>query len=168
MVQRGSKAPKSLRLRTKLGCSSNDVFLSVPALMTLVSFRIMQRIDRKLKEWGSMNQLRSFLAQREIKDGIDSLNRDIDEASMKFNVCPAQSPSELLFMACVPTDYDEHGNRSRTNPFQSHPRKRQGRVTGIVAANCAKPGRHEDVAEHATLSEFASCRRDYGKPSNSE
>lgn len=53
----------------------------------------MQRIDRKLREWGSMSQLRSFLAQREIKEGIDSLNRDIDEASMRFSVREAQSPS---------------------------------------------------------------------------
>jgi hypothetical protein len=55
----------------------------------------MQRINRKLKEWGSMSQLRSFLAQREIKDGIDSLNRDIDEANMRFNVCQAQCSHRL-------------------------------------------------------------------------
>lgn len=37
-------------------------------------------------EWGSWGKLKSFLQQREIKDGIDKLHRDLDAAIMKFNV----------------------------------------------------------------------------------
>ncbi|KAF8964650.1 ras guanine nucleotide exchange factor domain-containing protein [Flammula alnicola] len=47
---------------------------------------IIVRIHRKVKEWGSWNQLKSFLQQGEIKDGIDRLHRDIDAAMMKFNI----------------------------------------------------------------------------------
>ncbi|KAF8168726.1 kinase-like domain-containing protein [Pholiota molesta] len=47
---------------------------------------IIFRINRKVKEWGSWNHLKSLLAQGEIKDGIDRLHRDIDAAMMKFNV----------------------------------------------------------------------------------
>ncbi|KAF8964088.1 ras guanine nucleotide exchange factor domain-containing protein [Flammula alnicola] len=47
---------------------------------------IIMRMHRKVKEWGSWNQLKSFLHQGEIKDGIDRLHRDIDGAMMKFNI----------------------------------------------------------------------------------
>jgi len=47
---------------------------------------IISRIDRRVKEWGSWSRLKSFLQQREIKDGIDRLHRDIDAAMMKFNI----------------------------------------------------------------------------------
>ncbi|CAA7267623.1 unnamed protein product [Cyclocybe aegerita] len=47
---------------------------------------IISRINRKVKEWGSWSRLKSFLQQREIKDGIDRLHRDIDAAMMKFSI----------------------------------------------------------------------------------
>ncbi|KAF8163016.1 ras guanine nucleotide exchange factor domain-containing protein [Crassisporium funariophilum] len=47
---------------------------------------IISNIDRKVKEWSSWSRLKSFLQQREIKDGIDRLHRDIDAAMMKFNM----------------------------------------------------------------------------------
>ncbi|KAF5386738.1 hypothetical protein D9615_001785 [Tricholomella constricta] len=46
---------------------------------------IARRIDRKVNEWAALTRLKSFLQQREIKDGIDRLHRDMDAAEMKFN-----------------------------------------------------------------------------------
>jgi len=47
----------------------------------------MSRIDKKLKEWGSWSFPKSVIRQGRIKDGIDKLQRDIDAAMMKFQVC---------------------------------------------------------------------------------
>ncbi|KAG5652945.1 hypothetical protein H0H81_002953 [Sphagnurus paluster] len=47
---------------------------------------IVRRIDRKVNEWATLSRLKSFLQQREIKDGIDRLHRDMDAAVMKFNI----------------------------------------------------------------------------------
>ncbi|KAF9036774.1 ras guanine nucleotide exchange factor domain-containing protein [Panaeolus papilionaceus] len=47
---------------------------------------MVQSINRKVMEWGSWGKLKSFLQQREIKDGIDKLHRDLDAAIMKFNI----------------------------------------------------------------------------------
>ncbi|RDB23999.1 Serine/threonine-protein kinase STY17 [Hypsizygus marmoreus] len=47
---------------------------------------IVRRIDRKVTEWAALSRLKSFLQQREIKDGIDRLHRDMDAAIMKFNM----------------------------------------------------------------------------------
>ncbi|PPQ72493.1 hypothetical protein CVT24_003256 [Panaeolus cyanescens] len=47
---------------------------------------IVLSINRKVLEWGSWGKLKSFLQQREIKDGIDKLHRDLDAAIMKFNI----------------------------------------------------------------------------------
>ncbi|KAG5645836.1 hypothetical protein DXG03_005177 [Asterophora parasitica] len=47
---------------------------------------IVRRIDRKVNEWAALSRLKSFLQQREIKDGIDRLHRDMDAAVMKFNI----------------------------------------------------------------------------------
>ncbi|KDR73425.1 hypothetical protein GALMADRAFT_124495 [Galerina marginata CBS 339.88] len=47
---------------------------------------IINHIYRKVREWSSWSQLKSFLQKKEIKDGIDRLHRDIDAAMMKFNI----------------------------------------------------------------------------------
>ncbi|TFK42874.1 ras guanine nucleotide exchange factor domain-containing protein [Crucibulum laeve] len=47
---------------------------------------VIRRVDRKVNEWANLNRLKSFLQQREIKDGIDSLHRDIDGAMMQFQI----------------------------------------------------------------------------------
>ncbi|KAF8061461.1 hypothetical protein FPV67DRAFT_1509075 [Lyophyllum atratum] len=47
---------------------------------------IVRRIDRKVNEWVTLSRLKSFLQQREIKDGIDKFHRDMDAAVMKFNI----------------------------------------------------------------------------------
>ena len=59
---------------------------------------IIIRVDRKVKEWGSWSQLKSFLSQSEIKDGIDRLYRDIDTAMMKFHVSKLTGSPPLLFL----------------------------------------------------------------------
>jgi son of sevenless-like protein len=56
------------------------------SLVTTEWHRIVRRIDRKVNEWAALSRLKSFLQQREIKDGIDRLHRDMDAAMMKFNV----------------------------------------------------------------------------------
>jgi len=77
---------------TKVLEIADEIEGSVVASVTIVpnltssSNSIILRVNRKVKEWGSWNQLKSFLAQGEIKDGIDRLHRDIDAAMMKFNV----------------------------------------------------------------------------------
>ncbi|KAK0459498.1 uncharacterized protein EV420DRAFT_1763213 [Desarmillaria tabescens] len=47
---------------------------------------IVQRIHRKVNAWAQLSQLRSFLQQKEIKEGIDRLHRDIDTAVQNFNI----------------------------------------------------------------------------------
>ncbi|TFK35035.1 hypothetical protein BDQ12DRAFT_668882 [Crucibulum laeve] len=47
---------------------------------------VVRRVDRKVNEWANLNGLQSFLRQREIKDGINSLHRDIDSAMMRFQI----------------------------------------------------------------------------------
>ncbi|KAF9533346.1 hypothetical protein CPB83DRAFT_845111 [Crepidotus variabilis] len=47
---------------------------------------IIHRMHRKVADWATWGQLKSFLQQREIKDGIERLNRDLDAAMMKFHV----------------------------------------------------------------------------------
>jgi len=59
---------------------------------------VIIRVDRKVKEWGSWSQLKSFLSQSEIKDGIDRLYRDIDTAMMKFHVSKLTGSPPLLFL----------------------------------------------------------------------
>ncbi|KAG6861734.1 hypothetical protein C0995_012738 [Termitomyces sp. Mi166 len=45
---------------------------------------IVRRIDRRVNEWAALNRLYSFLRQGDIKDGIDSLHRDMNV--MRFNI----------------------------------------------------------------------------------
>ncbi len=52
----------------------------------LSSCSVVERINRKVLEWAALSRLRSFMSQREIKDGIDRLQHDIDAAIGKFNV----------------------------------------------------------------------------------
>lgn len=69
--------------------------LSYPISLSYVlteTLRIVRRIDRKVNEWAALSRLKSFLQQREIKDGIDRLHRDMDAAMMKFNVLKFCSP----------------------------------------------------------------------------
>ncbi|KAF8921531.1 kinase-like domain-containing protein [Mucidula mucida] len=47
---------------------------------------VVERINRKVLEWAALSRLRSFMSQREIKDGIDRLQHDIDAAIGKFNI----------------------------------------------------------------------------------
>ncbi|KAF9050727.1 hypothetical protein BDZ89DRAFT_1098758 [Hymenopellis radicata] len=47
---------------------------------------VVERINRKVVEWAALSRLRSFISQREIKDGIDRLQHDIDAAISKFNI----------------------------------------------------------------------------------
>ncbi|KAK0483397.1 kinase-like domain-containing protein [Armillaria novae-zelandiae] len=47
---------------------------------------IVQRVHRKVNDWARLNQLRSFVQQGEIKQGIDSLHRDIDMAMQNINI----------------------------------------------------------------------------------
>ncbi|KAF8906062.1 hypothetical protein CPB84DRAFT_1844704 [Gymnopilus junonius] len=46
---------------------------------------IVSHVDRKVREWATWTQLKSFLQQGEIKEGIDRLHRDIDASMMKFH-----------------------------------------------------------------------------------
>ncbi|KAH9483782.1 Serine/threonine-protein kinase STY17 [Psilocybe cubensis] len=47
---------------------------------------IILRIDRKVKEWASWPHVKSFLQQKDIKEGIARLHKDIDAAMMKFSI----------------------------------------------------------------------------------
>ena len=66
-----------------------EVFVVSPPyffIFLIQSCSIIHHISRKVNDWGSWNHLKSLLSQREIKDGIDRLHREIDAAMIKFNV----------------------------------------------------------------------------------
>jgi son of sevenless-like protein len=81
----GLEETKVLQIADEIELSVVTSVATCPNLTSSLN-SIISRVHRKVKEWGSWNQLRSFLAQGEIKDGIDRLHRDIDAAMMKFSV----------------------------------------------------------------------------------
>ena len=50
---------------------------------------VMRSIDGKVKQWASWSFPKSAFFQGQIKDGIEKLQKEIDDAMMKFQVCEA-------------------------------------------------------------------------------
>ena len=69
-----------------MNSSRKSLQVSMTPLLWVLSCSIILRMNRQVKEWGSWNRLKSFLQQREIKDGIDRLNRDLNAAMRKYSV----------------------------------------------------------------------------------
>lgn len=87
---RGLEGSKALEIADEI--EMWVVCLCISPNMMLTYSRIIIHIDRKVKEWASWPHVKSFLQQKEIKDGIARLHKDIDGAMMKFSVS-----SHLLF-----------------------------------------------------------------------
>lgn len=80
--------------------------------------RVIRRINRKVSEWASLSRLRSFLSQREMKDGIDCLHRDIDAAIMRFHVRTSlgfESPEPTVYIRYISV-WDLQEIKSRAPP----------------------------------------------------
>lgn len=113
---------------------------------------IVSRADRKVNEWAALSRLKSFLQQREIKDGIDSLHRDIDAAMMRFNVGVPTTCVRSYFLMSEITDAAQYGVDTRISRIQGDSRARQGGNPRGPTKDYQEHGRHEGIAQHAVFS----------------
>jgi hypothetical protein len=143
----GLEGTKVLEIADEIEASVSQPVIVFPNLISIEN-SIIIRVNRKVNEWSSWSQLKSFLAQSEIKDGIDRLHRDIDTAMMKFNVSQPCSPPYFSYSLI---DANGHANDKAPVGVQGNSGARQSRDPGGVANNCQKSGRHANPPEHAIL-----------------